>query len=79
MEATQEATDEYTARVDEEHESLVWSAEGLNSYYRNKNGRVTSACPWRLIDFWSMTKEADPEVYRTEKLESAPEKATATG
>ncbi|MEQ9688605.1 MAG: NAD(P)/FAD-dependent oxidoreductase [Bauldia litoralis] len=79
VEATQEATEEYTARVDAEHESLVWSAEGLNSYYRNKHGRVTSACPWRLIDYWSMTREADPEVYRTEKLESAPEKATATG
>jgi 4-hydroxyacetophenone monooxygenase len=64
VEVTEEAAAEYTARVDAEHEQLVWTAPGLSSYYRNSKGRVTFACPWRLVDYWGMTHEADPENYR---------------
>lgn len=59
VEVKPECANEYTARVDAEHNSLVWTAPGLASYYRNSLGRVTSACPWRLVDYWSMTHDAD--------------------
>ena len=59
-----EAAADYAARVDAEHNAMVWTAPGLESYYRNSKGRVTSANPWRMVDFWRMTHEADPEQYR---------------
>ncbi|HQN11860.1 MAG TPA: NAD(P)/FAD-dependent oxidoreductase [Quisquiliibacterium sp.] len=68
VEADPEATRAYTARVDAEHEALVWSAPGLASYYRNTKGRVTSANPWRMVDIWSMTRRADPEHYRVTRV-----------
>lgn len=71
-EATQPATEAHTARVDAEHERLVWTAPGLDSYYRNSRGRVTSANPWRLVDFWAQVHDADPENYTLQHLD--PEK-----
>jgi 4-hydroxyacetophenone monooxygenase len=63
VEVTKKAAAEYTQRVDAEHEKLVWTTQGLDSYYRNPQGRVTFACPWRLVDFWQMTHEADLQNY----------------
>ena len=58
VEVRREICDAYTDRVNAEHEKLIWTAPGLSSYYRNAKGRVTSANPWRLVDYWSMTHEA---------------------
>lgn len=76
VEVRSEAAAAYTARVDAEHEALVWTAPGLDSYYRNSRGRVTSANPWRLVDYWAMTRGADAENYKVEKRE--PGKAQQT-
>lgn len=75
VEVKRECADRYTARVDERHDELVWTAPGLDSYYRNSQGRVTSACPWRLVDYWSMTHEADPENYIVTNLAPSLSKA----
>ena len=37
----------------------VWTHPGMTTYYRNKSGRVFSAMPWRFVDYWAMTHEAD--------------------
>ncbi|SDO20138.1 4-hydroxyacetophenone monooxygenase [Lutimaribacter pacificus] len=80
VEVTQKAADEYTARVNAEHEGLVWTSPGLDSYYRNSRGRVTSANPWRMVDFWSMTHQADPENYHvTYRHQAAAEAAQKDG
>jgi 4-hydroxyacetophenone monooxygenase len=50
--------DEYNARVDAEHEQLIWTHPGMSTYYRNSRGRVFSVMPWRLVDYWSMTHDA---------------------
>jgi 4-hydroxyacetophenone monooxygenase len=72
-----EAADEYTARVDAEHNALVWTAPGLESYYRNSKGRVTSANPWRMVDFWRMTHDADPDQYRVTYRDGADQRMAA--
>jgi 4-hydroxyacetophenone monooxygenase len=76
VEVKSEVAAAYTARVDAEHEALVWTAPGLDSYYRNSKGRVTSANPWRLVDYWSMTHQADAENYVVEKRQPARAKKT---
>jgi hypothetical protein len=43
--------------VDAEHEHLVWRHPRVHSYYNNRAGRVTTNAPWKLIDYWRMTKE----------------------
>jgi len=49
--------DAYNARVDAEHEHLVWRHPRVHSYYNNSKGRVTTNMPWKLLDYWRMTKE----------------------
>ncbi len=67
----QQALDDYVARVDAEHAQLVWTAPGLASYYQNSKGRVISANPWRLVDYWQMTHEPDLENYRVARRQTA--------
>ncbi len=59
IEVRQEPHDDYLTRVDAEHEQLVWTHPGMSTYYRNEAGRVFSVMPWRLVDYWSMTHDAD--------------------
>jgi 4-hydroxyacetophenone monooxygenase len=70
MECRQDVHDEYNARVDAEHEQMIWRHPKVHSYYNNAAGRVTTNAPWRLIDYWRMTKSpalAD-YVLRTKEL-----------
>ena len=53
------AHDDYVARVDAEHEQLIWTHPGMSTYYRNTHGRVFSAMPWRFVDYWAMTHDPD--------------------
>lgn len=58
----------YTARLDAEHRSLIWTTPGLRSRYRNSLGRVTAINPWRLVDYWSMTHQPDLENYEVKRF-----------
>ncbi|MCG3754082.1 NAD(P)/FAD-dependent oxidoreductase [Amycolatopsis sp. Poz14] len=63
VEVRAEVADEYDRQVDAEHEQLVWSHPGATNWYRNKNGRVVAAMPWRLVDYWALTREPDLDEY----------------
>lgn len=63
VEVQQDVHDDYNARVDAEHDELVWAHPGLDSWYRNSNGRVFSPMPWRFVDYWSMTHDFDESEY----------------
>jgi 4-hydroxyacetophenone monooxygenase len=56
IECRQDVHDEYNERVDAEHEHMIWRHPKVHSYYNNREGRVTTNAPWRLIDYWRMTK-----------------------
>jgi 4-hydroxyacetophenone monooxygenase len=51
--------DRYNDRVDAEHAELVWTHPGMRNWYRNDRGRVFSPMPWRLVDYWRMTRQPD--------------------
>lgn len=59
MECRQEAHDAYNARVDAAHEQMIWTHPGMQTYYRNTAGRVVTNSPWRLVDYWWMTRAPD--------------------
>ena len=49
-----------TALADAElHSRLVWSHRGVGSWYKNKRGRVFATSPWRLVDYWEMTRKLE--------------------
>ena len=63
IDVRQDVHDDYVRRVDVEHEAMVWTHPGMTTYYRNKSGRVFSAMPWRFVDYWAMTYDADLSRY----------------
>lgn len=63
MDVRPEVMDEYNARVDAALDETVWKHPGsadVGGYYRNAHGRSVVACPWRLVDYWTMLREPDP-------------------
>ncbi|WP_063063480.1 flavin-containing monooxygenase [Nocardia violaceofusca] len=59
-----EVNDKYNDDVDAAHQRMIWSHPGFSTYYRNARGRVVVANPWRVVDWWHMTKDADLSDYR---------------
>ncbi|WP_214366453.1 flavin-containing monooxygenase [Pseudonocardia sp. H11422] len=59
LEVRAEVCDDYNARVDAAHEKMIWTHPGMSTYYRNAAGRVVTTTPWRLIDYWAMTRTPD--------------------
>jgi 4-hydroxyacetophenone monooxygenase len=59
VEVRPEVRQAYTERIDEMHEQLIWTHEGTRTYYRNQFGKVRSPMPFRLVDYWLMTREPD--------------------
>jgi 4-hydroxyacetophenone monooxygenase len=55
------AYDDYNAHVDAAHERMVFAHRGMRNWYKNDRGRVVTLSPWRLVDYWSMTRDPDPD------------------
>jgi len=58
-----EVLEAYIQKVDTEHEQLIWTHPGVETYYRNRHGRVFSVMPWRFVDYWQMTHDAKLDEY----------------
>ncbi len=59
LECRQDVHDAYNERLDQALARTVWSHPGVNSWYKNSKGRVTTTSPWRLLDYWRWTKQPD--------------------
>jgi 4-hydroxyacetophenone monooxygenase len=66
VEIREEVHDQYNEAVDAAHERMVWTHQGVAPWYRNKQGRVVSNSPWRLVDYWHMTHHAQLEEFRVD-------------
>jgi 4-hydroxyacetophenone monooxygenase len=66
IEPRRDLYEEYNRRVDAAHEQMIWTHPGMDTYYRNSRGRVVVNTPWRVVDYWEMTREADLGEYVTE-------------
>lgn len=75
LDVREDARTRYTASIDELHERLVWTHPGMSTYYRNAAGQVRSPMPFRLVDYWHMTRQVDPADY---SITSSPQ-PTETG
>ena len=63
VEVRRDVHEAYRGRVDEAHEHMVWTHPGMTSYYRNEAGRIVVNSPWRNVDYFDMTSEADLDDY----------------
>lgn len=77
VEVRREVHDAYNARVDTAHRNMVWSHPGMTSWYRNSKGRVVANLPWRIVDYWQMTRHADLADFTTQARRAAPAGAAA--
>ncbi|BBY83544.1 NAD(P)/FAD-dependent oxidoreductase [Mycolicibacterium pulveris] len=61
MEPTVEKTRDWHERSQAEMRTLVWSQPTIkHSYFKNSFGEVHTLSPWRLVDYWTWTREPDP-------------------
>ncbi|AYG63984.1 MULTISPECIES: flavin-containing monooxygenase [Rhizobium] len=65
VECRQDVYQRYNRTIQEMHQNMIWSHPGMSTYFRNDRGRIVTNSPWRLIDYWNLTKEADLGDYRT--------------
>ncbi len=64
IEIKQKVHDDYNQRLQEKMSKMVWAHPTVkNSWYQNSKGRVTVLSPWRLLDYWTWTKEPKMEEY----------------
>jgi 4-hydroxyacetophenone monooxygenase len=63
LECREEVNAAFNQRLDEALSRLVLSYGDERSWYKNSKGRVVATSPWRLVDYWSWTREPDLRDY----------------
>ncbi|MFG2657336.1 flavin-containing monooxygenase [Streptomyces sp. NPDC048425] len=71
LECRTDVHDQYNAQVDAAHEHMIWTHRGMDTWYRNRRGRVVTNTPWRLRDYWAMTREPDLDDFLLTHREAA--------
>ena len=61
LECKESVHDAYNARVDALHERMIWAHPHVSNWYKNSAGRVTTNSPFRLVDYWAMTRMPDAD------------------
>ena len=60
MEPRQERYDDWHERTQREIKTLVWAQPSVkHSFFKNAYGEIHVLSPWRLVDYWSWTREPD--------------------
>jgi 4-hydroxyacetophenone monooxygenase len=59
VECRQSVHDRYNDDIDAAHARMIWSHNGMNTWYRNQHGRVVANYPGRIVDYWHATRQAD--------------------
>jgi 4-hydroxyacetophenone monooxygenase len=72
LEVRPEVHEGYNKLVDEKCRNMVWAHAGVTSWYKNRRNRVTVTSPWRLLDYWKLTRHFVPEEYRAGRPGHAP-------
>jgi 4-hydroxyacetophenone monooxygenase len=69
LEVRAEVHDRYNEQLEEKAREMVWTHPGVKSWYKNDRNRLTVTSPWRLLDYWSMTKVFDPSDFVTQQTD----------
>jgi 4-hydroxyacetophenone monooxygenase len=63
MDCKQSVHDAFNRKLEQTLATMVWSHPGMDSWYKNSAGKVTTTSPWRLLDYWRWTREPDLSDY----------------
>lgn len=62
MEPREDKAADWHDRSQAEMRKMVWSQPSVkHSFYKNKFGEVYVLSPWRLVDYWTWTREPNPD------------------
>jgi 4-hydroxyacetophenone monooxygenase len=62
MEPRDDKAADWHDRSQAEMRKMVWSQPSVkHSFYKNKFGEVYVLSPWRLVDYWTWTREPNPD------------------
>ena len=60
MEPRRDRYDDWHERSQAELRTLVWAQPSVkHSFYKNAHGEIHVLSPWRIVDYWTWTKEPD--------------------
>lgn len=71
IECRPEISELYNQELDAAHEKMVWTHQGMDTWYRNSRGRVVTNMPWRVVDYWHMTREVDLDEFVVHRADNA--------
>ena len=63
LDAKEQAQKDYMDKYNALHAEMIWMHPQLNTYYRNSKNRVYSVMPWRMVDYWHMTRQLDLDAF----------------
>ena len=61
VECRPEVHEAYGESLDRAHDELVWTDPRMTNWYRNESGRVVAVMPWRIVDYYQMTRHVNRE------------------
>jgi 4-hydroxyacetophenone monooxygenase len=62
LEPREDKTADWLDRTQAEMRRMVWAQPSIkHSFYKNQFGEVYGLSPWRLVDYWTWTREPDPD------------------
>ncbi len=59
IECRADVYEDYNEKIQAMHQKMIWSHPGMSTYFRNSRGRIVTNSPWRLLDYWRLTREVD--------------------
>lgn len=60
LDCTPAAYEASNARLDAAQARMAWAQPNARNWYRSEAGRIASTSPYRLVDYWAMTRTPDP-------------------
>jgi 4-hydroxyacetophenone monooxygenase len=63
-EVRRDVHDRYNEVIDEKLRQLSWSHPAVTTWYKNGSGRIVTNQPWRLVEYWELTREPKLDEYR---------------
>ena len=63
-EVRRDVHDTYNEVIDQKLRKLAWSHPAVTTWYKNDSGRIVTNQPWRLVEYWELTREPRLDEYR---------------
>ena len=67
IEVKTDAFQKWNDQIDQRMRQMIWTSPKANSYYNNSKGRNFMSWPYRLVDYWNITRRPDLDSYHIEK------------